>query len=63
MINQYVFYVVYNYLVNSIKVVENNEPVSSLLLSILPHQLLNFYYLPKLREVALNNKKVITDKY
>ena len=51
----------YNYLVNSIKVVEYNEPVSSLLLCILPHQLLNFYYIPELREVPLNNKKVRTD--
>lgn len=44
-------------LVNRVEVLEDDEAEASLLLGVVPHELLDLHYLPELGEVPLNKKR------
>ena len=44
-------------LVNRVEVLEDDEAEASLLLGVVPHELLDLNYLPELGEVPLNKKR------
>ena len=46
-------------LVNRVEVLEDDEAEASLLLGVVPHELLDLHYLPELGEVPLNKKDAV----